>query len=84
MFIPWILVPIVNFLVAYFATVLQLVPRHPGITIPWTTPIIISGFLVGGIQGVLLQIFNLTISAMIWYVFFISLDREQVKIESIE
>ncbi len=84
LFIPWILVPIVNFLVAYFATVLQLVPRHPGITIPWTTPIIISGFLVGGIQGVLLQLCNLTISAMIWYVFFISLDREQVKIESIE
>ena len=84
LFIPWILVPVVNYFVTYFATAVQLVPAHPGITIPWTTPIIISGFLVGGIRGVLLQIFNLVIAAMIWYVFFISLDREQVKIESIE
>lgn len=84
LFIPWILVPIVNYFITYFATMVNLVPAHPGITIPWTTPIIISGFLVGGIQGVLLQIFNLVIAAMIWYAFIISLDREQVKIESIE
>ena len=83
LFVPWILVPVVNYLITYFATALHLVPAHPGITIPWTTPIIISGFLVGGIPGVLLQIFNLVIAAIIWYVFFISLDREQVKIESI-
>ncbi|MGL5722030.1 MAG: PTS sugar transporter subunit IIC [Brevinema sp.] len=79
--IPWILAPTFNLITAYFATVSGLVAPHPGIIIPWTTPIIISGFLVGGIPGVLLQIFNLCCSGFIWYCFIYGMDKEQLELE---
>ncbi|MGL4676772.1 MAG: PTS sugar transporter subunit IIC [Brevinema sp.] len=80
--IPWILAPIVNLIITYIATTSGFVPPHPGIVIPWTTPIIISGFLIGGISGVILQIVNLCCSGLIWYIFIYGMDKEQYKLET--
>lgn len=38
--------------------------------LPWSTPFIISGLLVAGWQGVVLQIIILTLSVVIYYPFF--------------
>ena len=55
-----------------------------GVEVPWTTPPIISGFLLCGIRGALLQIVLLLISMAIYYPFFKMLDKQEVKKESIE
>ena len=83
-FIPWICVPIINTVIAYTATLTGFLPRHNGITIPWTTPMIISGFLLGGWQGVVIQIVNFCVSASIWYIFMIRIDRMEYEKELLE
>ncbi|MGL5254647.1 MAG: PTS sugar transporter subunit IIC [Brevinema sp.] len=74
LFIPWIFVPIINILVAYSATIIGFLPRHNGLILPWTTPIIISGFLVSGIRGALMQVALLLLDALIWLAFMQKLD----------
>ncbi|MGL4560730.1 MAG: PTS sugar transporter subunit IIC [Brevinema sp.] len=73
--IPWICTPLVNVIIAYNATLIGFLPRHNGISIPWTTPMIISGFLLGGWQGVVIQVINFVVSAFIWYFFIKRMDQ---------
>lgn len=49
-----------------------LVPPPAGIALPFTTPIVISGYLATGghISGAILQIVNLAISLVMYYPFF--------------
>lgn len=86
LFIPWILVPIVNICTAYFATIIGFLPRHNGVIAPWTMPIIISGLMVAGWRGALMQIINLIISALIWFSFMKRIDNMeyQKEIESLK
>ena len=46
--IPFLLTPLVNIVISYFSMVSGLVPFTSGISIPWTTPVIVSGFLTTG------------------------------------
>lgn len=39
-------------------------------TLPWSTPAIISGFLVAGWQGALIQVVILAMSTLIYFPFF--------------
>ncbi|MGL4367620.1 MAG: PTS sugar transporter subunit IIC [Brevinemataceae bacterium] len=78
---PWIIVPIVNICTAYFATIIGFLPRHNGIILPWTTPIFISGAIVAGWRGVVMQLINLIISAVIWFAFIKKLDDMEVQKE---
>jgi len=70
-FIPWILAPVVVTIVTYFAMATGLVPPPAGIIVPWTTPIILNGFLATGNawQGGALQLVNLLIVMAIWWPF---------------
>ena len=43
--IPFLVTPLMNILVSYFAMISGLVLFTSGISIPWATPVIISGFL---------------------------------------
>ncbi|MDU5263567.1 MAG: PTS transporter subunit EIIC, partial [Clostridium celatum] len=54
--IPFLLTPLVNIVISYFSMVSGLVPFTSGISIPWTTPVIVSGFLTTGWRGALLQL----------------------------
>ena len=76
-FVPWIMVPIVNICTAYFATIIGFLPRHNGIIAPWTMPIFFSGFFVAGWRGALMQLINLTISAIIWFAFMKQIDNAE-------
>lgn len=49
--IPFALVPTINIIISYFCMDLGLVNYTNGIQLPWTTPPIISGFLVSGWQA---------------------------------
>lgn len=72
MFIPYILVPVVLTIIAYFATTIGLVPVATFIP-PWVTPPIIGGFLATqSFRGALLAAFNLFISVAM-YIPFVSI-----------
>ncbi|MFS0751092.1 PTS sugar transporter subunit IIC [Oceanobacillus sp. 1P07AA] len=68
--IPFILVPVTLTTISYFALSLGLVPKTVAI-LPWTTPPILSGYLVtgGSIRGIILQLFNLTIAVLLYIPF---------------
>jgi cellobiose PTS system EIIC component len=76
MMIPFILVPVVIVTVNYLAFALGLV-HVPVVMQPFTVPVGISGFIAtgGDIRGSLLQVFNLAISALLYYPFFKAWER---------
>jgi len=78
MAIPFMIGPVVSSLITYFAIWTGIVPMFGGILVPWTTPPIISGFLVNGVQGALLQLVVIAVVAFIYLPFAIYMDKTQV------
>nr|WP_217587801.1 PTS sugar transporter subunit IIC [Lentibacillus saliphilus] len=70
MLIPFVLVPVTLTVISYFALWLGIVPRTVAF-VPWTTPPILSGYLVtgGSIRGILLQLVNLFVAIVIYIPF---------------
>ncbi|MEY8353886.1 PTS sugar transporter subunit IIC [Lachnospiraceae bacterium 54-53] len=81
MIVPFILTPIVMAVMAYIAMSTGLVPYTNGVNIPWTTPPVISGFLVSGWRGALLNIVQIVVSAIIYLPFFRVVDHLAVESE---
>ncbi|MGG3717507.1 PTS sugar transporter subunit IIC, partial [Heyndrickxia ginsengihumi] len=75
--IPWLLAPVVVTCITYFSMATGLVPKPAGVIVPWTTPIIINGFLATGNawQGGVLQAVNLLVVMAIWWPFLKILDK---------
>lgn len=78
LFIPFIICPIINALIAYFSIFLGFVGYTNGIQLPWTTPIFISGFLSTGGSGVVLQFVLIIIDILIYVPFIIKLDKKMI------
>lgn len=70
-FIPFILANVASIVISYAAFALKLVPICTGLAqVPWTTPIVISGYLTtGSIAGSILQIVCLVVVVLIWLPF---------------
>ena len=81
MAIPFILTPILTGVIEYAALATGLCPLYGGVIVPWTTPVIISGFLVGGWKTALLQLVCLLVSVATYFPFAKMLDRQYVKAE---
>lgn len=79
--IPFVLVPTINIIIAYFCMDLGLVAYTNGIQLPWTTPPIISGFLVSGWQASILQALLILLGMGIYYPFIKVLDNQYLKEE---
>lgn len=79
--IPFVLVPTVNIIISYFAMAGGLVPLTNGVQIPWTTPVIISGFLTTGWQGAVLQVILLVLGVFMYMPFIKMLDKQYLKDE---
>ncbi|MGL5721656.1 MAG: PTS sugar transporter subunit IIC [Brevinema sp.] len=77
MMLPFLLAPVVNCFIAYFAMASGLVARLPGIVVPWTMPTLINGYLASGgkISVVVLQIILFFVSAVIYFPFFKMVDN---------
>lgn len=75
--IPFVLAPVMNAVVSYFAMSSGLVAKTVGIAVPWTMPPIISGYLATGgrISGALLQIALIVLDLAIYYLFFKAIDK---------
>lgn len=82
--LPWILIPILNGVIAYCAIYFGIVPPLNGLAIPWTTPVIISGLITCGIAGAILQALLLVLDGYLWYIFIRILDKQAWKEEKAE
>ncbi len=81
MMIPFILVPVTSAIITYFSIALGFLKPFTAVQIPWTTPPILSGFIVGGWRAAVLQVILIIMAAAIYYPFFkiqdkIYLDQE--------
>ncbi len=81
MLVPFILVPIVAFTITYFATAFGLLTPFIGAQLPWTMPVIFSGFILGGPMGALIQVVILVLAVLIYYPFMKAQDAECLKLE---
>ncbi|AQR97790.1 PTS sugar transporter subunit IIC [Clostridium saccharoperbutylacetonicum] len=81
MAIPFIISPMITSLITYLSISTGLVPLFTGVMVPWTTPPIISGFILGGWRTALLQIVIMAISFFIYLPFFKKQDAINVKNE---
>lgn len=83
-FIPFILSNVASIVISYIAFALNLVPVCTGLAqVPWTTPLIISGYLTtGSIAGSILQIVCLVAVVLIWLPFVRVADHQLVKEEA--
>ncbi|MDO5089288.1 MAG: PTS cellobiose transporter subunit IIC [Leptotrichiaceae bacterium] len=82
--IPFILAPLAAVTITYWTMKLGIVARPTGIAIPWTTPPIISGYLVTGgkISGAAVQVVNFFVTGLIYYPFFKMWDSKKLQEES--
>ena len=74
--IPFLLTPLINILISYFTMVSGIVPFTSGVSIPWTTPVIISGFLTTGWKGALLQLILVILGVFIYMPFVKMMDKQ--------
>ena len=74
MALPFILTPMVSGVITYFALYSGLVPLFTAVVVPWTTPPIISGFLIGGFRTALLQAIVLVVGFFIYLPFVRKVD----------
>lgn len=75
MFLPFILVPVLSAVLVYGSIAIGFMTPFAGVTLPWSTPAIISGLMVAGWQGAIVQILILVLSAVIYYPFFKVQDK---------
>lgn len=80
LFIPFILAPVMNAVITYFAMSSGLVMKTVGISVAWTMPPIISGFLATGghLSGAVLQIILIFVDVVIYYPFFKMIDKDEI------
>ncbi|MCT6923039.1 PTS sugar transporter subunit IIC [Metasolibacillus sp.] len=79
LFVPFILTPMVNVSIAYFATKAGLVPAAT-VAAPWTTPPIINGWLVTqSISGAILSIVLIAVAVLIYTPFLLAANRAAAK-----
>jgi PTS system cellobiose-specific IIC component len=74
--IPFVLVPTMNIVLSYFAMYIGMIPPCNGISIPWTMPLVISGFLATNWVGALFQLGLLILGVFIYMPFIMTMDRQ--------
>ncbi len=79
--IPFMLVPALSMSLTYLAIKFGLIPLFNGVYVPWTTPAIFSGFLVGGWKTALWQALMLAMSFAVYFPFIRSYDNTLFKQE---
>lgn len=78
---PFIAMPVISGVIQYLAIYSGLTPMYGGVLVPWTTPPVISGFLVGGPRTALLQLGILVLSFFVYLPFIRVVDKMAKKQE---
>lgn len=79
--VPFIMMPILAGVIQYAAIYFGLCPLYGGVVIPWTTPPIISGFLIGGWKTALLQAVILVLTFFVYLPFIKAVDKKNAEQE---
>ncbi|WP_025728699.1 PTS sugar transporter subunit IIC [Atopobacter phocae] len=82
MFLPFVLVPVLSAVIVYVSIATGFMTPFAGVTLPWSTPAIISGLMVAGWKGAFIQIIILTLSTVLYYPFFRIQDNIALKNET--
>ena len=72
--VPFIAVPVVNAILLYLAISTGILPPMGGQLPPWTTPPILSGFILGGFKYALAQAVLLAVGFVIYFPFIKKID----------
>lgn len=75
MLVPFILAPLAAFAITYGAAIIGFLAPFGNVAVPWTTPVIISGFILGGWQGAVVQVLVILASVVIYYPFVVRQDN---------
>lgn len=81
MFIPFVIVPVGSALGTYFLIKFGVLNPFSAVEVPWTTPPIISGFILQGWKGALWQLTILVWSCAAYFPFFMKQDDINYKSE---
>ncbi|MEE0026283.1 MAG: PTS transporter subunit EIIC [Atopobiaceae bacterium] len=79
--VPFVVAPLVCNIGAYVLTDIGFIPYTMGVTVPWTTPPILSGLLCIGWQAALWQAVALVASFFIYLPFAKSVDNDYLALE---
>ena len=79
--VPFVAAPLVSNIGAYILTDIGFMPYTMGVTVPWTTPPILSGLLCIGWQAAAWQALTLVASFFIYLPFARSVDAEYLAME---
>lgn len=83
--IPWVIVMVVFVVITWVFMKTGITPLPNGAQIPWTTPPILSGYLItGSIMGAVLQLVNIAVGVVIYLPFVKVYDKQLVRQESEE
>ena len=66
--VPFVLVPLFAMFITWFAISTGFMAPFSAVQVPWTTPPVIAGFLLDGWQGAVIQIVNLAMATVIYFV----------------
>ncbi|MCD7908856.1 MAG: PTS cellobiose transporter subunit IIC [Clostridium sp.] len=80
--IPFMLVPTINIVISYICMSVGLVPLCSGVAIPWTMPVVLSGFLSTGWQGAVLQLALLILGVFVYMPFIKMMDKQYLADEA--
>lgn len=79
--VPFIATPVIINAAAYILTDIGFIPYTMGVTVPWTTPPILSGLIVCGWQGAVVQAAGIVLSFFTYAPFARSVDQEYLEAE---
>lgn len=82
--VPFIAVPVVNAVLLYLTISMGIIPPMGGTLPPWTTPPIISGFILGGWKYAVMQAVCLLVGFCIYFPFVKKVDTMNYKQEQSE
>lgn len=84
MFIPFIFGPMLCFLIPYMCQIMGILPTLRGVSMPLGTPVILFGWLEGGLPVVIMQIILVLFQIAFFYPFFRILDKQAIMEEKEE
>lgn len=76
--LPFIVTPVLSFLLAYGLQVAGIIPYLSGAALPLGTPVLLYGWLQGGLPIVLMQVVIVFLQMAVYYPFFRVADKQAV------
>ena len=82
--IPFLVVPLVSFGLSYALQLTGLLPYLSGVALPLGTPVLLYGWLEGGMPVLIMQVVIVALQAVMYYPFFKVADKQALAEEAAE